>query len=188
MKTNLLPALRLTLVCAVFFCVLYTLSVRAVALMAPGHGDGVIVNGGGKAYHIHVAQSFTSDAYFWPRPSATQYNAAGSAGSNKGPSDPDYLALVQQRIDSFRAHNPGIRVKDIPAELVTASGSGIDPDISVAAARVQIRRVAAARHLSEAVVLKLVEANTERPFLGFFGPEKINILKLNLALNKSTLK
>ena len=112
------------------------------------------------------------------------YNAAGSGGSNKGPSNPDYLKVVQARIDTFLVHNPGIEKKDIPVELVTASGSGLDPDISPKAALVQVKRVAAARKVSEEKITELVSAHIEKPLLGMFGPEKVNVLRLNLALEK----
>ena len=115
------------------------------------------------------------------------YNAAGSGGSNKGPSNPDYLKDVQAHIDSFLVHNPGIKKEDIPVELVTYSGSGLDPDLSPAGARVQVRRVAAARKLSEDKLLALVDHFTERPLLGLFGPAKVNVLKLNVALDQGGL-
>src|SRR5437879_2650697 len=85
----------------------------------------------------NVGQKFTKDKYFWVRPSAVDYNAAGSGGSNKGPSNPDYLKQVQDRIDTFMVHNPTVKKSEVPAEMVTASGSGLDPDISPAGAAVQ---------------------------------------------------
>jgi potassium-transporting ATPase KdpC subunit len=184
MKQNIMPAIRLTLFCAVFFSGIYTMAILGVAQLAPNQGKGVVVAQNGKNYHINVAQSFTKPEYFWPRPSAVDYNAAGSGGSNKGPSNPEYLTLVQHRIDTFLIQNPGVSKKDIPAEMVTASGSGIDPDISVAGAKVQVKRVAAARKISEEQLLKLIEENTEAPLLGALGTEKINVLQLNLALDR----
>ncbi|MFI5156025.1 MAG: potassium-transporting ATPase subunit C, partial [Chitinophagales bacterium] len=126
---------------------------------------------------------FTQDKYFWSRPSAVAYNAAGSGGSNKGPTNPDYLKDVQSRIDSFLVHNPGIKKEEIPAELVTASGSGEDPNLSVMGALVQVSRIAKIRNLNEDNLKKLVASQTERPVLGLFGPEKVNVLKLNIALD-----
>src|SRR6201991_3888107 len=150
MKQHIIPALRLTAVCIVFFCGVYSILILGIAQAAPTHGQGetVTVNGKVVGYALE-GQSFTQDEYFWGRPSAVGYNAAGSAGSNKGPSNPDYLKDVQAHIDSFLVHNPGIKKEDIPAELVTYSGSGLDPDLSPAGAKVQIKRVAAVRHLSE---------------------------------------
>jgi K+-transporting ATPase ATPase C chain len=111
------------------------------------------------------------------------YNAAGSGGSNKGPSNPDYLQQVKDRIDTFLVHNPGVKKEDIPSDLVTASGSGQDPDISPEGAKVQIKRIAAVRGMDENKITALVGANTEPPFLGMFGTSRVNVLKLNLALD-----
>ncbi|MBC8156416.1 MAG: potassium-transporting ATPase subunit C, partial [Bacteroidetes bacterium] len=127
----------------------------------------------------------TEDRYFNGRPSAVDYNAAGSAGSNKGPSNPDYLKTVQERIDTFMVHNPGIQKSAIPAELVTASGSGLDPDLSPAAALIQVSRIAKVRGLPVERVTQLVNENTEGPLLGVFGPSKVNVLKLNVALDQA---
>lgn len=179
-----MPAIRLTLFCAVFFSGIYTMTILGVAQLAPNQGKGLIVEQNSKKYHINVAEGFTKSEYFWPRPSAVDYNAAGSGGSNKGPSNPEYLALVQKRIDTFLIQNPGVSKKDIPAEMVTASGSGIDPNISTAGAKVQVKRVAAARKVSEVQLQQLIKENTEAPLLGALGPEKINVLALNLALDK----
>jgi K+-transporting ATPase ATPase C chain len=183
MKTNILPAIRLTLVCLVFFCGIYTLSVWGIAQFAPNKGKGEIITQNGKTYHVNVGQSFTDDKYFNSRPSAVDYNAAGSGGSNKGPSNPEYLAEVQVRIDTFLAHNPDMEKSEIPSDLVTASGSGLDPHISVQAANVQVKRIAKARNIVESELQKLVEQQTEKPLLGLFGTERINVLKLNLALD-----
>ncbi len=130
-----------------------------------------------------IGQKFTDDKYFWSRPSAVDYNAAGSGGSNKGPTNPDYLKQVQDRIDTFLAHNPGVRKEEIPAELVTASGSGQDPDLSPAAAKIQVKRIAAIRKIDESKLYALVDQHTEGPLLGFLGPSKVNVLKLNIALD-----
>lgn len=165
------------LLCAV----LYPLLIAGIAKLAPPLT--VSVNGKVVGYK-NIGQKFTADKYFQGRPSAVDYNAAGSAGSNKGPSNPDYLLTVQARIDSFLVHNPGVRKEDIPAEMVTASGSGLDPDISPAAALIQVKRVAAARKLDENVITTLVTENTEGPLLGLLGPAKINVLKLNIELDK----
>lgn len=122
--------------------------------------------------------------YFHGRPSAVNYNAAGSGGSNKGPSNPDYLAQVQARINTFLAHNPGVKKSEIPVDLVTASGSGLDPDISVQASRIQVPRIARERNMDENKLFELIEKTKETPLPGIPGPEKINVLKLNIALNQ----
>jgi len=183
MKTNLLPAIRLTLVCAVIFACIYPLMIYGIAQFAPNHGKGESITHNGKTFYTNIAQSFTDDKYFSSRPSAVGYNAAGSGGSNKGPTNPEYLAQIQARIDTFLVHNPGVTAGQIPSELVTASGSGLDPHISVEAAMVQVKRIAAKRVMSEQNIESIIRENTEHPLFGLFGTKKINVLKLNIALD-----
>ena len=154
-----------------------------IAQFAPNHGKGEIITADGKYYYSNIAQKFTDDKYFWSRPSAVDYNAAGSGGSNKGPTNPDYLKTVQDRIDSFIVHNPSVKKSEIPSELVTASGSGQDPNLSPKGAMVQVSRIAKTRNISEEKVTALVNENTEQPLLGLFGTTKVNVLKLNIALD-----
>ncbi|WP_343671096.1 potassium-transporting ATPase subunit KdpC [Chitinophaga sp.] len=181
MKKYLLPSIKLTLVLILVLGVAYPLLIAGVAHFAMGHGKGRTLTVNGKVVgYENVGQKFTDDKYFQGRPSAVDYNAAGSGGSNKAASNPDYLKTVQERIDTFLAHNPGTVQADIPSELVTASGSGLDPDISPAAAEIQVKRIAAARHLEEAAIQKLVADHTDKSWL---GPDKINVLKLNIALD-----
>ena len=182
MKKNWMISLRLTGVMLVICCILYPLLVALVGKAAPGGGNGekLMVNGKVVGYRL-IGQQFTEDRYFWGRPSAVNYNASGSGGSNKGPSNPEYLQTVQARIDSFLAHNPGIRRSEIPADLVTASGSGLDPDISPAAASVQVKRVAHLRNIPEEELLQLVNQHIRKPL---FGPAHINVLELNISLDE----
>ena len=184
MKENIIPAIRLTLFCAVFFSGIYTLSIFGIAQLTPNQGKGEIITENGKKHHINVAQKFTIDGYFWSRPSAVDYNAAGSGGSNKGPNNPDYLAEVKTRIDTFLLKNPAVKRSEVPSELVTASGSGLDPNLSVQGAKVQVKRIAQHRKISEAQVTAVINENTEKPLLGLLGTEKINVLRLNIALDK----
>ncbi|MBS1636985.1 MAG: K(+)-transporting ATPase subunit C [Bacteroidetes bacterium] len=185
MKTYLLPSLKLTGILILICSVIYPLLVYLVSLATPGHGNGnKLMENGVVIGYENIGQKFTDERYFQGRPSAVDYNAAGSAGSNKGPSNAEYLAGVKARIDTFLIHNPGIQAADIPADLVTASGSGLDPNISVQAARVQIARIAKLRGKSEKELNALVDRMIEHPLLGLFGPEKINVLKLNIALTK----
>lgn len=179
MKNNIIPAIRLSLVCLVFFCGIYTLIVYGISKLAP---NSMAFSKTKAGYYQNVGQSFTNDKYFYSRPSAVGYNAAGSGGSNKSTSNPTYLAEVQARIDTFLVHNPEITKSAIPSDLVTASGSGIDPNISVQGAKVQVKRIAKVRNISENTINQLIEQQTEKPLLGLFGTEKINVLKLNLAL------
>jgi len=181
MKKNLLISLKLTLVMIILCAVLYPLLIAGIGKATAGGGKGetVLVNGKVVGYE-KIGQRFTDDKYFQGRPSAVDYNAAGSGGSNKGPSNPDYLQIVQDRIDSFLVHNPGIKKEEIPADLVTASGSGLDPHISPAAAYIQVKRIAAVRGLAEDKVRTLVEQQVEKNLL---GPSVVNVLKINIALD-----
>lgn len=181
MKKNLIISLKLTLVMIIICAVLYPLLIAGIGKATPGGGKGktVSVNGKVVGYEL-IGQKFADDKYFWGRPSAVEYNAAGSAGSNKGPSNPDYLQIVQARIDSFLVHNPGIKKEEIPADLVTASGSGLDPDISPASASIQVKRVAAIRHLPQEKLRALVDHHIEKSLL---GPDKVNVLQLNIDLD-----
>jgi len=184
MKENILPAIRLTVFCAIFFSGIYTVSILGIAQLAPNQGKGDIVLANEKKEHVNVAQKFVDNKYFWSRPSAVDYNAAGSGGSNKGTNNPDYLAEVQARIDTFLLKNPTVKRSEVPSDLVTASGSGIDPNISVEGAKVQVDRVAKTRNLDKQKVMQLVANATEKPLLGMLGTEKINVLKLNIALDQ----
>lgn len=185
MKQHIFPAIRLTVICIVVFMILYPLLIWGIAQAAPngGKGETVTVNNKIVGYKIE-GQNFSSDRYFNSRPSAVGYNAAGSGGSNKGPSNPDYLKQVQDRVDTFLVHNPSIKKQDIPSELVTASGSGLDPDLSPEGAFVQVVRIAKARGLPENELRALVDEHLEKPLLGLFGPSKINVLQLNIDLDK----
>lgn len=185
MKTHIGPAIRLTVVLLVLLSVVYPLVVAGIATFAPGGGKGETISVNGRVVgYKRVGQAFTQDRYFNSRPSAVDYNAAGSGGSNKGPSNPDYLKTVQARIDTFLVHNPGVRKEDIPSELVTASGSGLDPDLSPMGAHIQVERIARVRGLSASQLHKLVDEHTETPLLGIFGPSKVNVLALNVALDQ----
>lgn len=185
---NFLVSIRLTLV----VCLLLGIGYVGVLWLfgkvcGPGHGNAEVVEVNGQVVGAaNVGQAFTQDIYFWGRPSCAGegYDAANSCGSNKGPTNPEYLAEVETRIDSFLVHHSYLERKDVPAEMVTASGSGLDPDITPQCARVQVKRVAKARHIDEKRVAELVEEHIQRPFLWIFGPEKVNVLQLNIALDE----
>lgn len=185
MLKNIKQSLILSVFTIILFGFIYPLFIFAVGQLMHDKsiGSPITLNGQTVGFE-NIGQSFTDDKYFWGRPSAVNYNAASTGGSNKGPTNPDYLAEVNARIDSFVVHNPGINKKDIPSELVTASGSGIDPNISPEAAYIQILRVAKERNISEDKLKELVMQNIEKKYLGFLGIERVNVLKLNLALDK----
>jgi len=187
MKNHILSSIVLTICCIGFFCGVYTTAVWGIAQFSANGGKGETINyttGSERYGFATVGQSFTEDNYFWSRPSAVGYNAAGSAGSNKGPSNPDYLAQVQARIDTFMVHNPSVRKDQITADLVTASGSGLDPEISPASAKIQIARISRVRNISRDTLEILVNENTKEPLLGLFGPSSVNVLRLNIALDE----
>ena len=183
MKSNILPAIKLTILSILLLAVIYPLGVWGIAQFSSNNGKGKIITENGKTYYSNIGQSFTEENYFNSRPSAIGYNAAGSGGSNKGASNPDYLVEVQARIDTFLVHNPGINKADIPVDLITASGSGLDPNISVQAANVQVKRIATGRNIPVETLHQLILQQTEKPLIGMLGPSKINVLKLNLALD-----
>lgn len=184
MKSQILPAIKLTFLSLVLLAIIYPLTILGIAQFAPNSRKVQFIEINGKVIGAeNVGQKFDQDRYFYSRPSAVNYNAAGSGGSNKGPSNPKYLATVQARIDTFLVHNPTVAKAAVPSELVTASGSGLDPHISPAGALVQVDRIAKIRKISKENLIKLIETNTEKPLLGLFGTEKINVLKLNLALD-----
>ena len=183
---NLWISIKFTLAMCVVLFVGYVLVLRLVAWVAsPNDGEAALVEYNGKVVGAaNVGQAFTDSVYFWGRPSCAGdgYDASSSAGSNKGPTNEEYLAEVETRIDTFLVHHPYLERKDVPAEMVTASGSGLDPDITPESAYVQVKRVAAARNMDETTVKEIVDQTIEKPFLGLFGTEKVNVLKLNINL------
>ena len=183
MKKEIIPSLLLTITSLVLFSVVYPGIVWAIAQLTPDKGEGKLLTANGRKYYENIGEKFTADKYFWSRPSAVDYNAAGSGGSNKGPNNPDFLKQVQDRIDTFVKHDPDVRRDAITQDMITASGSGLDPDISVADATIQAARVARARNLAEPTIKQLIDRNTTPELAGLFGPKKVNVLRLNLALD-----
>jgi K+-transporting ATPase ATPase C chain len=184
MKAQLRPALTIFLFLTIITGVIYPLVVTGIAqVFFPRQANGSLIDVGGKLYGSSlIGQSFDDPKYFWGRPSAAGYNAAASSGSNYGPLNPSLQEAVQARIHALKEADPGITLP-IPVDLVTASGSGLDPHISIAAALYQVHRVAAARGWSEADVQSLVEKYTEGRQFGFLGEPRVNVLLLNMALD-----
>ncbi|MFN8411102.1 MAG: potassium-transporting ATPase subunit KdpC [Anaerolineales bacterium] len=184
MKTQIRPALTILVLFTVITGVIYPLMVTGVAqVVFPNQADGSLIVTHGKVVgSVLIGQQFNEAKYFWGRPSAVNYDASASSGSNYGPMNPKLTEAVQARIDALKATDPN-NTLPIPVDLVTASASGLDPHISVAAALYQVHRVASARGLSEADVQSLVEKYTEGRQFGIFGEPRVNVLQLNLALD-----
>ncbi|MCU7613077.1 potassium-transporting ATPase subunit KdpC [Chryseobacterium sp. GMJ5] len=183
MKNHILSAFRLTFAMLVIVGI-YLGIVYVGSKILPTHGNAEIINHNGKKFYVNIGQDFKAEKYVHGRPSAVNYNAAGSAGSNKAPSNQEYLQTVQKRIDTLKMKNPEMENAKVPVELVTASGSGLDPDISPEGALYQAKRIAKARNISVEKIENLIENQTEKPLLGLFGPSKVNVLKLNIALGQ----
>lgn len=185
MKKHLISAVLLTVGFVLILMVLYPLSIWGIAQAAPNSGKGIVIPGTDvKNYYLNIGQSFTESEYFWGRPSAINYNASGSGASNKGANNKEYLEEVTNRLNVFLEKNPGVKRNEVPVDLLTASGSGLDPHISVQAALVQAARISKARKIKEEQIKQLIKDQTEQPFMGIFGPEKINVVMLNIALDK----
>lgn len=188
MARELRPALSILILLSILTGLLYPgLTTVLAYLFLPAQADGSLLPGSqGSAL---IGQPFDAPEYFWSRPSATgpaPYNAAASSGSNLGPTNPALLDGVQARIEALRAASEAAGVPadaPVPVDLVTASASGLDPHISPAAAAWQVRRVAAARGLDPAFVQALVDKHTEGRQLGLLGEPRVNVLRLNLALD-----
>jgi len=186
MKSDFLKSIKITLVFCVVFSVFAIILWSFAHTFTPNKGQVEVVRLNGKVVGAdNVGQLFKKDIYFWGRPSAANYQADASSGSNKGPTNAAYLKDVSARIDTFLLNHPYLKRSEVPAEMVTASGSGLDPDITPESAFVQVKRVAKARGISDEAVKTLVDKQIEKPLLGLFGPAKVNVLKLNVALDQS---
>jgi K+-transporting ATPase ATPase C chain len=187
MRSQIRPAIVALLLFTVITGVIYPLAVTGIGqLIFPHQANGSLIVRNGKTLGSElIGQPFDDPKYFWSRPSATgnyPYNAAASSGSNYGPLNPDLFAAVQIRISALHAADPD-NTQPIPVDLVTASASGLDPDISIAAAMYQVPRVARLRGLPENSVIALVNRFTEGRQLGYLGEPRVNVLRLNLALD-----
>jgi K+-transporting ATPase ATPase C chain len=185
MKKNLITAVLMTIATTVLLGILYPLLVTGLAqLIFPKQANGQLIQRDGVVVGSRlIGQSFSGPGYFHARPSAAGaagYDATASSGSNLGPTNAQLIARVNGDVAKLQAENPGV---PIPVDLVTTSGSGLDPDISPAAADFQIRRVAAERRIPETEVARLVQENSENRQWGFLGEPRVNVLELNLALD-----
>jgi K+-transporting ATPase ATPase C chain len=189
MKKNLIIAVLMTLVTSVLFGLLFPLLVTGLAqVLFPRQANGDLLSRNGRVVGSRlIGQSFASSGYFHSRPSAagTGYDAGSSGGSNLGPTNQTLIARVQGDADRLQAENPGVA---IPIDLLTTSGSGLDPDISPEAAAFQVPRIAKERGLSEDVVREAVRQHTESRQFGFLGEPRVNVLELNLTLDEISPK
>jgi K+-transporting ATPase ATPase C chain len=188
MKTLIRPAITLFLLLSVLTGLAYPAAVTGLArLFFPEQAAGSLITRGHEVIgSALIGQSFSGPRYFWSRPSATSPmpdNAGSSGGSNLGPTNPALLDAVKARVATVRAAHPA-QTGPVPVELATASASGLDPDISLVAAYYQVERVAQARGLPVAALRTLVAQHTEGPQWGMFGQARVNVLKLNLALDQ----
>jgi len=187
LRTTIRPALILFAALTVITGFLYPLAITGVANIAfPSQAGGSLIEKDGKAIgSTLIGQNFSDPKYFWGRPSATgpqPYNGAASAGSNLGPLNPALTAAVKGRVEALHAADPDNKLP-IPVDLVTASASGVDPHISVAAANYQLSRVARARGVRVDRVQALLTEHTQNRLLGFLGEPRVSVLELNLALD-----
>jgi K+-transporting ATPase ATPase C chain len=178
----LFTVVTMVLLGGVYHVVLW--SIGSVVFSAQAGGSLIRRSDGTVVGSRLIAQKFTRPEYFQPRPSAVDYNAASTGGSNYGPSNPDHLKAVQERLDAITKQE-GVTADRVPSEMVTASGAGMDPHIPPNAAELQAARVAASRKVDVSRVRELVAAHTEAPTLGFFGRARVNVLELNLALDET---
>ena len=188
MVTELRRGLVFTLVMMALVGVAYHGLVWAIGRVAfPSEAEGSLVRraDGTVAGSRLIAQPFTSERYFRPRPSAVDHNGAATGGSNDGPSNPDHLKAVGERLAAIEALE-GVPAAQVPSEMVTASGSGLDPHISHQAAELQAPRVARARNVDIGRIRALIEAHTASPQLGFLGMPRVNVLELNIALDDAS--
>ena len=182
---NFVIAALMTLVTTVLLGVIYPLAITAIAhVVFPAQANGQLIERDGRVVGSRlIGQGFSSPGYFRPRPSAagTGYDAAKSGGSQLGPTNKKLIDAVKANVEAARRENPNVAV---PIDLVTASASGLDPHLSPAAAAFQIPRVARERAMDEADLRRLVDAHTEGRQLGFLGEPRVNVLELNLALDR----
>ncbi|MDR3667207.1 MAG: potassium-transporting ATPase subunit KdpC [Ignavibacteriaceae bacterium] len=173
----------------ILFGLCYPLIIWGIGLLFPKEANGLPIMKDGKIIGFeNEGQKFTDTKYFWGRPSSSDYDAgANSGGTNLGPTNPALFDAAKARLDTLLKYNPGVKISDIPIEMITSSGSGLDPHVSPQGAYFQVKRIANVRHLNDNELRNLVSVNIERPLLGIIGTERVNVLKLNIALDKLKL-
>ena len=178
--------LGLHLSTVVLFGLCYPLFIWGIGLLFPNQANGLpIMKDGNIIGFENEGQKFTDPKYFWGRPSSSDYDArANSGGTNLGPTNLALLDAVKSRLDTLLKYNPKIKKSDIPIDMVTSSGSGLDPHISPQGAYFQVPRIVNVRHIKEADLRNLIKISIDKPLFGLFGTERVNVIKLNIALDK----
>lgn len=170
----------------ILFGLCYPLIIWGIGLLFPRQANGLpIMKDNNIIGFENEGQKFIDPKYFWGRPSSSDYDAnSNSGGNNLGPTNSALLDAVKSRLDTLLKYNPKVKKSDIPVEMITSSGSGLDPHVSPQGVYFQVPRIAGIRHLNEESLRNLIDANIENPTLGIFGIERVNVLKLNIELDK----
>ncbi len=177
--------LKIVLLAVLMLGLVYPLAFSGIARITPSKADGDIIQLDGQAVGArNIGQDFSSPQYFHGRPSAGGYDAMASGASNLGPSNPELASLAEDRLNQILLENPGIKPEDVPVEMVTASASGLDPEIGIKAALLQVPRIAENTSLSEDALRALIARYRQGRFLGIFGEPRVNVLELNLEVQK----
>jgi potassium-transporting ATPase KdpC subunit len=186
MKQKILITLKLFSFLTLILGILYPVIIFILGqLMFPYKSNGSLIYKNDKLIGSEIiAQQFALPKYFQPRPSAVNYSADNSGGSNMAPTNKSLIQQIKDRIDTLKSHNPD-SIIPIPIEIITTSGSGLDPHISPDAALWQVNRIAKARNIAESEIKEIIESNIEFPLLGFLGEKRVNVLKLNIILDNN---
>jgi K+-transporting ATPase ATPase C chain len=181
---NVKRGLKLTLIFMIILGVVYPLVMTGISrFIFPDKSKGSLVYSNGQLIgSTLIGQKFTGDKWFQGRPSAVDYDASKSGGSNLSMSNPEFRKTVDKNIQDFLSKNPAVKKEEIPSDIITASASGLDPDITVASAKLQAERVARANRKTVDEINRLIESNKKGKFLGVFGQERVNVLTLNMKL------
>lgn len=181
---SIIKSIRLVLVFVILLGIIYPLTMTLISnAIFPAQAQGSLVKQNGTVVGSEIiGQSFTGSAWFHGRPSAASYDGLKSGGTNLALSNPRFTKDTEAAIDTFLKENPGVRKQDIPADIITSSASGLDPEISTEAAYEQAKRVAGANGLTEAEVKNVIDKDKEGRFLGIFGQDRVNVLKLNMDI------
>jgi len=176
--------LKLTLIFMIILGVIYPLAMTGISrIVFPEKSKGSLVYNKGQVIgSTLIGQKFTDDRWFQGRPSSVDYDASKSGGSNLAMSNPEFKKAVEKNIEEFLNKNPNVKREDIPADIITASASGLDPEITVTSAKLQAERVAKANGKAVEEINKIIDDNKSGKFLGLFGQERVNVLKLNMIL------